>query len=113
MRFLACVRLAAREIRAGLPRSPGARSLPASRGDSRYWPWLRMQVLRRDGYRCCGCGRPGDEITLQICQVKTHRDSTALMTLCTTCQSRGEHLAKAVPVFHAASRNHDGCLTQQ
>lgn len=74
MQFVACFRHAAREIRSvlmacpgvGLPRSPGARSLPSSGGDPRDWPWLRMQVLRGDGYRCRACGRPGDEITAGV-----------------------------------------------
>jgi hypothetical protein len=103
MQLAACFRHAAREIRSVLmdrpgvdpPLSPGARSLPSRSDDSRDWPWLRMQTLRRDGYRCRGCGRQGDEITLQVCEIHTHRaHSPLLMALCVSCQSHEEHLAK-------------------
>jgi 5-methylcytosine-specific restriction endonuclease McrA len=47
-----------------------------------------MKVLRRDDYRCRGCARPGDEITLQVCLVRLHGDRLWALTLCPSCQRR-------------------------
>jgi hypothetical protein len=89
---------------AGLPIFPGARSLPGMKGRSRDWPWLRMQALHRDGYRCRRCGRPGDEITLRVCQMKAHGEpSHGLTTLCASCHSHDENLARALPSLQVAS----------
>jgi hypothetical protein len=47
-----------------------------------------MKVLRRDDYRCRGCARPGDEITLEVCLVRLHSDRLWALTLCPSCQRR-------------------------
>ena len=57
---------------------------PAPRSPAR----VRMKVLRRDGYRCRGCARPGDEITLQVCLVRLHSERLWALTLCPSCQRR-------------------------
>lgn len=50
------------------------------------WPWLRMYVLQRDGYRCRLCLRRGDEITLRVDSIKPERLSVdELLTLCNSC----------------------------
>jgi hypothetical protein len=51
---------------------------PASDG-MRSWSRLRMQVVQHHGCRCYRCGRPGDEITLQVNLEK-------LVPLCGHCQ---------------------------
>jgi hypothetical protein len=69
-----------------------------------------MKVLRRDGYRCRGCARPGDEITLQVCLVRFHSGRLWALTLCACCQrqatevepgfitvAEGQHLHGRVP----------------
>lgn len=48
---------------------------------------LRLKVLRRDRYRCRGCDKKGDEVTLGIHQL--HRDgskSDDFLTFCAPCQ---------------------------
>jgi hypothetical protein len=47
-----------------------------------------MKVLRRDDYRCRGCTRQGDEITLQVCLVRLHSGRLWALTLCPSCQRR-------------------------
>jgi len=49
---------------------------------------LRLQVLRRDRYRCRWCTQAGDEITLEVCQ--THADAPDVegnITLCAYCSA--------------------------
>jgi 5-methylcytosine-specific restriction endonuclease McrA len=53
---------------------------------ARDWPWLRMHVLRRDGYCCRACHREGDEITLHVYAVAPlSLDASGLITLCAPC----------------------------
>ncbi len=49
------------------------------------WTWLRMQVVRRDHYRCRECGKPGDEITLEVCQKRLSDGERETLSLCATC----------------------------
>jgi 5-methylcytosine-specific restriction endonuclease McrA len=53
---------------------------------------LRLEVLRRDRYRCRNCNRMGDEITLEVRQI-CPRASTIeeMLTLCVHCRSLAEH----------------------
>jgi hypothetical protein len=48
-------------------------------GGAGNWSRVRMQVVQRHGCRCYRCGRPGDEITLQVSLEK-------LVPLCGRCQ---------------------------
>lgn len=58
---------------------------------TRRWKALRLQVLRRDGWRCVKCGDPGREVD-HIKPVRTHPhlawDITNLQTLDGKCHSR-------------------------
>jgi 5-methylcytosine-specific restriction endonuclease McrA len=49
---------------------------------------MRLQVLRRDHYRCRSCNRTGDEITLEVREI-CPRASTIdeMLTLCAQCRS--------------------------
>jgi len=48
---------------------------------------LRLHVMRRDHYRCRGCGKMGDEITLEVRRIKPDAsDSNAMLTLCVHCR---------------------------
>jgi 5-methylcytosine-specific restriction endonuclease McrA len=97
MQFAARFRYVAQEVRSlltdcsggGLPGSRGTRS---RRKEMRSWPWVRMEVLRRDSYSCIACGRPGDEITLQVCPAKANSErAPGLITLCAICRSPDDH----------------------
>jgi 5-methylcytosine-specific restriction endonuclease McrA len=98
MQFAARFRYVAQEVRSllmdgsgiGLPRSRGTRS----HREMHSWPWVRMEVLRRDSYCCRACGRPGDEITLQVCPAKANSELTpVLVTLCASCRRPDDHRA--------------------
>ncbi|MDT0635046.1 HNH endonuclease [Spectribacter hydrogenooxidans] len=59
---------------------------------SRRWPALRIQALRRDGWRCVQCGRRG---RLEVDHIQAVRHAPALafdlanlQTLCPSCHSR-------------------------
>jgi 5-methylcytosine-specific restriction endonuclease McrA len=79
MEFAARLQGFAHRIRSALIGPPPAPQSPAR---------VRMKVLRRDGYRCRGCARPGDEITLQVCLVRLHSERLWALTLCPSCQRR-------------------------
>jgi hypothetical protein len=50
--------------------------------------WTRLRVLRRDRYRCRGCGEQGDEITLGIQPIHPAASSAdEILTLCARCQN--------------------------
>jgi 5-methylcytosine-specific restriction endonuclease McrA len=56
--------------------------------DRRHQSQTRLRVLRRDHYRCRGCDKTGDEVTLEIHQIQSDSfDPEGLITLCTTCQA--------------------------
>ncbi len=66
-----------------------SKRLAFSSEDACGWSWVRMRVLDREGYRCRYCGREGDEITLQVCELKTEAEnSKALVVLCPRCERR-------------------------
>jgi hypothetical protein len=52
---------------------------------------MRLQVLRRDRYKCRGCNLAGDEIILEVQQIRP-RASTVdeLLTLCVHCRNLAE-----------------------
>ena len=79
MEFAARLQGFVRRIRSSLIGRPPAPQSPAR---------VRMKVLRRDGYHCRGCARPGDEITLQVCLVRLHSGKLWALTLCPSCQRR-------------------------
>lgn len=73
----------------GLPGSRGTRS---GRTAMRSWPRVRMEVLRRDSYCCSACGRPGDEITLQVSLAKANPEcAPVLVTLCAICRRADDY----------------------
>ncbi len=50
------------------------------------WSGRRMKVVRRDRYRCRGCDRRGDEVTLEIHQICPGASDTAgMLALCPNC----------------------------
>jgi hypothetical protein len=64
-----------------------------SQNAHRDFPWLRMQVLRRDHYRCRACDKKGDEITLHVYPIRPLGSQVETMvTLCASCQSLMETL---------------------
>jgi len=49
---------------------------------------MRLQVLRRDHFRCRGCGRQGDEITLEVMRILPEASTMEeMLTLCAHCRS--------------------------
>ncbi len=69
--------------------------------DSRLnWSGQRMKVVRRDRYRCRGCDRRGDEVTLEIHQIcPGASDMAGMLALCPNCrelanafQLSGDHI---------------------
>lgn len=77
---------------------------PALLTDSRLsWSVQRMKVVRRDRYRCRGCDRRGDEVTLEIHQIcPGASDISAMLALCPNCRELANafHLSGAhVPDF--------------
>jgi 5-methylcytosine-specific restriction endonuclease McrA len=58
---------------------------------TRHWKALRLQALRRDGWRCVKCGKPGREVD-HIKPVRTHPELAFelanLQTLDSRCHSR-------------------------
>ena len=58
---------------------------------TRRWKVLRLQALRRDGWRCVQCGKPGREVD-HIKPVRTHPELSFaldnLQTLDARCHSR-------------------------
>jgi 5-methylcytosine-specific restriction endonuclease McrA len=48
---------------------------------------MRLQVLRRDNYRCRRCNQTGDEITLEVRQIQPGSSSIKkTLTLCAQCR---------------------------
>jgi 5-methylcytosine-specific restriction endonuclease McrA len=61
--------------------------------DRQHQSKTRLRVLRRDHYRCRGCDKTGDEVTLEIYQLQPHSfDPEDLITVCTPCQTLIERL---------------------
>lgn len=64
------------------------------------WSGQRMKVVRRDRYRCRGCDRRGDEVTLEIHQIcPGASDIAGMLALCPNCrelantfQLSGDHI---------------------
>jgi len=56
---------------------------------SKRWKALRLEALRRDGFKCCWCGARGRLEVDHIHPVRTHPDLaydlTNLQSLCPTC----------------------------
>jgi hypothetical protein len=64
---------------------------------------LRMKVVRQDRYRCRGCDRKGDEVTLEVHRI--HPDASdidGMLALCTNCRELADtfHLSSdGIPDF--------------
>ncbi len=55
---------------------------------------LRIRVLRRDRYRCRGCDRKRDEITLCVYRINSHvLDADGCLALCSDCEVVAKSLA--------------------
>ncbi|MEE4303592.1 MAG: HNH endonuclease signature motif containing protein [Wenzhouxiangella sp.] len=61
-------------------------------GKDRRWPALRLQALRRDGWRCVQCG---NRVGLEVDHIKPVRDAPDLafelgnlQVLCTSCHAK-------------------------
>jgi hypothetical protein len=55
--------------------------------NSMSWTRLRMKVVRRDRYRCRGCDRRGDEVTLEVHRIYPNAsDIDGMLALCTNCR---------------------------
>lgn len=49
---------------------------------------MRLQVLRRDCYKCRGCNQAGDEITLEMRQIQPGASTIEeMLTLCVHCRN--------------------------
>ena len=47
---------------------------------------MRLRILRRDRYRCRGCDKKGDEVTLEVKQIDRYSSRPeGFLTLCTPC----------------------------
>ncbi len=47
-----------------------------------------MKIVRRDRYRCRGCDRKGDEVTLEIHQIFPGASEVSeMLALCTNCRA--------------------------
>jgi DNA-directed RNA polymerase subunit M/transcription elongation factor TFIIS len=47
---------------------------------------MRLQVLRRDRYKCRSCNRAGDEVTLEMRQIRPSASTIEeMLTLCVHC----------------------------
>lgn len=72
---------------------------------SRRWKGVRVQVLRRDGWRCVSCGSAG---RLEVDHVKPIRDGGApydmsnLQALCPSCHTRKTRLECGHPELSPA-----------
>jgi hypothetical protein len=57
------------------------------------WPALRLEVLRRDGYRCRSCGKKGDRSSVEATPVRPGDFRfRAVITLCEACSSMIDQL---------------------
>ena len=66
------------------PSRPGIRQNDTARNPSK----MRLQVLRRDHYRCRSCDQTGDEITLEVRPIRPGASSIEeLLTLCAHCRN--------------------------
>jgi hypothetical protein len=94
--FVIRFRQAARSFRSSLQRlrraSPGSEEinrplLVIAKNSRPNWSGLRLKVIRRDRFRCRGCDRPGDEVTLEIHQIQPGASDVAgVLALCPNCR---------------------------
>ena len=54
---------------------------------SRKWERIRVQIFRRDGYRCTKCGKPGRLECHHIVDLEHGGEEWALSNLATLCRS--------------------------
>src|ERR1035437_6684306 len=93
MAFVAIFENAARKIRTTIyVWAPN--SLRPPRGRTRYvearlnLSKMRLQVLRRDRYKCRSCNQAGDEITLEMRQIRPSASTIQeMLTLCVHCRN--------------------------
>src|SRR6185437_3940647 len=61
--------------------------LIADKGRRTKWSGQRLKVVRRDRYRCRGCDRRGDEVTLDVHLINPEASSIdAMLSLCPNCR---------------------------
>jgi hypothetical protein len=93
MEFAVNFRNAARRIRSGMNfPSPTTYLHPPFQQKMRQatpnLSWMRLRVLRRDRYRCRGCGEDGDEITLGLQLIHPAASNAyEMLTLCARCEN--------------------------
>lgn len=100
MEFVLSCLNAARSIRSVInhssPLSAFAQDVALSKKQKRarrHQSRTRLRVLRRDYYRCRGCDKTGDEVTLEIHKIQSDSfDTENLITLCTACLGLVERL---------------------
>lgn len=72
------------------------------------WQTLRLQALRRDGFKCVECGKAGRLAVDHIQRVKTHPELAYeienLQSLCWSCHSRKTHGEMGFPQIGGARR---------
>jgi len=92
MEFVTCLQNATRKIRTSIDVSPSisvcSRSVRETETVFSANPSkIRLNVLRRDRYRCKRCGQTGDEVTLDVLRTGPEASSIeAMITLCAHCR---------------------------
>jgi hypothetical protein len=75
------------------------------------WSKLRIRTIRRDHYRCRGCDKRGDEITLLIrCIHPNVAHPNGVVTLCPRCEALVRHhsiTGQNIPQFLQVLWRHD------
>lgn len=112
MELVTCIRHSAQSLQSSLlwlcrtPRSSdriSRRSLIADPDHGKNWSRQRLKVVRRDRYRCRGCDRKGDEVTLDIHLIRPQAsDVNAMLALCPNCRELANRLklnADHIPDF--------------
>ena len=66
------------------------------------WRVVRLAVLKRDGYRCTNCNRPGrlevhHNYPVHKFPKRDHFDPRHLRSICRTCHFAEHYLAKVLP----------------
>jgi hypothetical protein len=68
-----------------------------------HWSGRRLKVVRRDRYRCRGCDRKGDEVTLDVHPIHPEASEVdAMLSLCPSCRELANtlHLSSShIPDF--------------
>src|ERR1700723_439944 len=70
------------------PLSPiDRRVVVANRDDRSDWQQQKLKIIRRDRYRCRGCDKRGDEVSLGLHPIQPEfSNGTRMLALCANCQ---------------------------